>query len=120
MSSEIRTEGNSATMVEQSSPLRLVEHSPAYWTATFDNPPLNLFDPETHAALRLLLDRIEVSDQLRVVVFNSATPDYFIAHFDMQRGTDVVDIAGAAPISAWPDTVRRLSGAPVVSIASIR
>jgi hypothetical protein len=46
------------------SPLRVTEHSPAYWTATFDAPPLNLFGPDTHAALRRLLDRIKVFLQL--------------------------------------------------------
>ena len=27
--------------------LRITHHSPAYWRSTFDNPPLNLMDPET-------------------------------------------------------------------------
>lgn len=101
-------------------PLCVTEHSPAYWTATFDDPPLNLFGPETHAALRLLLDRIEASDELRVVVFDSAVPDFFLAHFDIARGDEVPDIPGAAPISAWPETMARLVAAPVISIAAIR
>ena len=35
--------------------LNVTKVSPAYWRATFDDPPLNLFDPETFAALRLLM-----------------------------------------------------------------
>ena len=107
-------------MDPSSSPLRVVEHSPSYWTVVIDNPPLNLFDPETHAALRLVLDRAEENDKLRVLVVESAVEGYFIAHFDMVRGREVPDIPGAAPITEWAQTVHRLVEAPFISIASVR
>jgi len=100
--------------------LNVTKVSPAYWRATFDNPPLNLFDPETFAALRLLMDDLEQDEDVRVVVFDSATPDYFVAHFDMVRGREVVDIPGAAPITEFPNFVLRLANSRVVSIAAIR
>ena len=31
---------------------------------------------------------IEVADALKILVFESANPDYFIAHYDMQRLTN--------------------------------
>jgi enoyl-CoA hydratase/carnithine racemase len=46
--------------------VRITEHDAAYWTATFDSPPLNLFGAEMHAGLRLLLDRMEASDEVKV------------------------------------------------------
>jgi enoyl-CoA hydratase/carnithine racemase len=51
--------------------------------ATIDHPPINLFD----LALMLELDRfgreVEVDDDVRVVVVDSADPDFFIAHADV-------------------------------------
>jgi enoyl-CoA hydratase/carnithine racemase len=101
-------------------PVRVTEHSPAYWTATLDAPPLNLFGPETHAALRRLLDRIEASEDLRVVVFDSAVPGYFIAHFDLARGMDAIQAEGAAPMTEWPQTMHRFATAPVLTVGKVR
>jgi enoyl-CoA hydratase/carnithine racemase len=102
-------------------PLRIVEHTPAYWQVTFDNPPINLFGPETYAQMRLLMDRLETDEHVRVVVFDSANPDYFIAHFDMERGFEVPDVPGAARIADdWHNFVVRLAKVPVVSIAAVR
>jgi enoyl-CoA hydratase/carnithine racemase len=36
-----------------------VPATPGYWTVTLNNPPINLFDPEMFAELRVLMDRIE-------------------------------------------------------------
>lgn len=100
--------------------LNVTKISPAYWRATFNNPPINLLDPETFAALRLLMDDIEQDDDVQVVVFDSANPDFFIAHYDMVRGREVVDVPGAAPIGDFPNFVSRLANSHVVSIAAIR
>lgn len=100
--------------------VRITEHDAAYWTATIDSPPLNLFGAEMHAGLRLLLDRMSASDEVKVVVLESGVPDYWIAHFDLERGLEVPDIPGAASMFEWPETVRRLASSPVITIASIR
>jgi enoyl-CoA hydratase/carnithine racemase len=50
---------------------------------TFDNPPINLFDPPMIADFRRLLDRLAASPDIRVVVFASANPDFFIGHADL-------------------------------------
>ena len=62
--------------------LRITHHSPAYWRATFDNPPLNLLDPEVTYELRNLINQIETANELKVVVFDSANPDFYIGHVD--------------------------------------
>jgi len=41
--------------------LRITHHSSAYWRATFDNPPLNLFDPEVAYELRELINQMETT-----------------------------------------------------------
>lgn len=95
--------------------------TPAYWRATFQNPPINLLDPEVHAGLRVLLDDLETDDEVRVVVFDSSDPDYFISHLDVTRMTEVPDIPGAADLAAdWHHFVTRLARVNVLSIASIR
>lgn len=102
-------------------PAGLTEHSPALLRFTIANPPINLFDPDVHAELRLLVDRMQADPELRVVIFDSADPDYFISHLDVARLSDVPDRPGAARLSdTWHDTVTRLARAPVLSIASIR
>ena len=65
--------------------LRITHHSPAYWRATFDNPPLNLLDPEVAYELRDLIDQMETSKELKVIVFDSADPDFYIGHVDIIR-----------------------------------
>ncbi|MEU3410302.1 enoyl-CoA hydratase/isomerase family protein [Streptomyces sp. NPDC006658] len=88
--------------------------SPAYWRVTFDSPPINLVTYEVFAALGDLVDRMETDEDLKVVVFDSADPDYFLAHFDL--------IPPKAPYTgpSWLDTASRLARSHVVSIASIR
>lgn len=100
--------------------LHAVAVTPAYWRITFDNPPINLYDPEMFAALRQLAERMENDPALQVVVFDSADPDFFIAHYDVLRGSELPDLPGAAPFTAWPAFVTRLAQSRVVSIASIR
>lgn len=107
-------------MASANAVLNVTKVSPAYWRATFNNPPINLFDPETFAALRLLMDDLEQDGNVQVIVFDSANPDFFIAHYDMVRGREELDIPGAAPISDFPNFASRLANSHVVSIAEIR
>ena len=50
---------------------------------TIDNPPMNLMTLEMMDDLFRLSEEIKRDDQIRVIVFDSADPDYFIAHFDV-------------------------------------
>lgn len=100
--------------------LTISEVNPAYWRVTIGNPPINLYDPEMFAELRVLMDRIEASDELKVVVFDSSNPDYFVAHYDLERGEIIPDVPGAAPFGEWPNFVTRLAQSRVVSIAKLR
>ncbi|MGF7133064.1 enoyl-CoA hydratase/carnithine racemase [Paraburkholderia sp. EB58] len=97
----------------------LHEESASYWRVVFENPPLNLVNPDTLVQLRQLVGRIEAAPELKVVLFESANPDYFLAHYDMARAAEKVDGGGAVE-SPWIDFATRLAYAPVVSIASVR
>ena len=50
---------------------------------TFDNPPINLLDLPMMLELDRLGREIEMDDNVKVVVFDSANPDFFIAHVDV-------------------------------------
>ena len=103
-----------------SSPLVVSKQSDAYWRATFDNPPLNLVDPETVLALRELMDALEADPTVKVVVFDSADEDFFIAHFDIARGGELPLEPGPTGLPIWSDLAARLTRAPFVTIAEIR
>ena len=88
---------------------------PGRWTITFSNPPINMFLPETIVELGALITDLEADPSVKVVVFQSANPEFFVAHLDVAK-------AAAQPgvLDLWRNFVLRLPSAPVVSIAKIR
>ena len=70
-------------MTTSSTPVRIVEETPAYWRALFDNPPSTSSTAACSRASQSLLSRMDASPDLRVVVFESANPEFYLAHFDM-------------------------------------
>ena len=74
-------------MTTSSTPVRIVEETPAYWRVLFDNPPLNVVDASVFEGLQDLLARMDASPNLRVVVFESANPEFYLAHFDLTGKT---------------------------------
>ena len=88
---------------------------PGRWTITFDSPPINMFGPDTLVELGALLTDIEADPSLKVVVFQSANPEFFIAHLDVAKAVKRPEVLGL-----WRNFVLRLSSSPVVSIAKIR
>jgi len=81
--------------------LHITRHSRAYWRITFDNPPLNLIDPEVLHELQDLINQFESANELKVVVFDSANPEFYIAHVDILRG------GGRDPNDVGPTGLRR-------------
>ena len=88
---------------------------PGLWTITFGNPPINMFVPTTIVELGELMTELEAGRSVKVVVFQSANPDFFIAHLDVAKAAERPEVLGL-----WRDFVLRLSSNPVVSIAKIR
>jgi enoyl-CoA hydratase/carnithine racemase len=85
------------------------------WTIIFNNPPINMFVPSTIVELGVLMTDLEADPSVKVVVFQSANPDFFIAHLDVAKAAGRPEA-----LALWRDFVLRLSSAPVVSIAKIR
>jgi enoyl-CoA hydratase/carnithine racemase len=88
---------------------------PGRWTITFSNPPINMFLPTTIVELGALMTALDADPSVKVVVFQSANPDFFVAHLDVAKAAERPEALGL-----WRDFVLRLSSAPVVSIAKIR
>src|SRR6202012_1064349 len=95
---------------------------PSYCRVTFDHPPINTITATTVAELAELVGLIERDPDLNVVVFESANPDFYLAHYDGENDPGRTAALGAGPtgMHAWLDLLVRLSRAPVVSIAAIR
>jgi enoyl-CoA hydratase/carnithine racemase len=102
--------------------IRLEKRSPSYWRVTFDNPPLNIFGPETIPQLEEIIQSVETDQRLKVVVFDSAVEGFFLTHYNfLAKLEDSTSMpAGRTGLQPLPDMLARLSRAPVVSIASIR
>jgi enoyl-CoA hydratase/carnithine racemase len=102
--------------------VRITRRSAAYWQVTFDNPPLNIIGPREVLRLQQILGEIEADSKVKVVVFDSAVPDYFMAHYDLL--VPLADSAGMTPgptgMHPVPDFMARLSRLKPVTIVSIR
>jgi len=110
-------------MTESAAHVRVIEETPAYWRVVFDNPPLNLVDATMFEGLQGLLARMDASPNLRVVVFESDNPDFYLAHFDLSdeaRNVGLLKTVGPSGLPTLIDTFVRLTKSPVVSIAKIR
>jgi enoyl-CoA hydratase/carnithine racemase len=83
-------------------------------------PPMNLLGPELVRDLVSLIQRAEAANPLKVLVFTSADPDYFISHVDVTRiaeyRAEAAKLTGEASIAIL---FRHLSASRLVSIAQI-
>ncbi|WP_234544836.1 enoyl-CoA hydratase/isomerase family protein [Streptomyces shenzhenensis] len=89
--------------------------SPGYHRVTFDNPPLNLYDPEVEARLAEIVEQLDADPEVKVVVFDSAHPDFFIAHHNLGR---VGEFGEGMPV--WFALVDRLAKARFITVGSLR
>jgi enoyl-CoA hydratase/carnithine racemase len=102
--------------------LRVTRRSSGYCRVTFDHPPINAINAMTVLELAELVGLVEQDPDLNVIVFDSANPDFYLAHYDTERGPGGTVAIGVGPAGthAWLELLARLSRAPVISIASIR
>jgi enoyl-CoA hydratase/carnithine racemase len=108
-------------VAESTGPLRVIEETPAYWRVVFDYPPFNIVDGTLYESLQQLLGRMDSSSDLRVVVFESANPDFYLAHFDLTgKIGNILTAVGPSGLPILTDTFVRLTKSPVISIAKIR
>jgi|UniRef100_A0A0B7KA94 enoyl-CoA hydratase/carnithine racemase len=95
--------------------IRVTKVTPSYWRATFSNAPFNLLNSNFYLDFYALVDQLENDQEVKVVVFDSEVPDFWISR---------IDIANPAPpelsSEVWWGNVTRLSNLPLITVASIR
>ena len=91
-------------------------------TVTIDNPPINIVTLPLYAELMQLIEALQKEPELSVVVFKSAHPDFFLAHFDveaiLQFPTDG-DAERSAELNPFHLMCERLRTMDKVTIAQI-
>ena len=87
-----------------------------HWKVVLDNPPINLINDSMYDELYDLVTEIEIEADagLKVVTFESANPDFFIAHYSSAEPRSRF---GVPP---WIESAQRLAASSVLSIAVIR
>src|SRR5215468_10888564 len=95
--------------VPDTSQLNIDRTYPGRWTITFSNPPINMFVPTTIVELGALMRDLEADPSVKVAVFQSANPDFFIAQLDVANAAERPEA-----LDLWRDSVLRLSSMPVV------
>src|SRR4030088_2293715 len=108
-------------MAESTAPVRVIEETSTYWRVLFDYPPFNIVDATIFEGLQDLLARMGASPSLRVVVFESANREFYLAHFDLTGKTaNIRSAVGPSGLPILTDTFVRITRSPVASIAKIR
>src|SRR5579872_256330 len=108
-------------MTKSAAPVRVINETSAYWRVLFDYPPFNILDATIFEGLQDLLARMDSSPNLRVVVFESANPEFYLAHFDLTgKIGNITTAVGRTGLPILTDTFVRLTTSPVVSMAKIR
>jgi enoyl-CoA hydratase/carnithine racemase len=89
--------------------------------ATIDHPPLNLLDGPLLDELDRLANALAEDDRVRVVVFDSADPEFFIAHADVEGmiGRGDPQATRRARLSRFARMTERYRTMPKATIALI-
>lgn len=91
---------------------------------TIDNAPVNVLSLQMMAELTALLDALKDDEATKVVVFDSANPDFFIAHVDMTIAEDpnvfeklaAFALPGLNPFQSLSERVRRIPQVTIVKL----
>ena len=100
-----------------------VETAGGVAVCTIDNPPCNVMTPALYGDLVEFTKRVERDDAVQAVVFQSADPDFFIAHFDVEAILAFPTDGPARPSAALSDfhlmceRVRTMPKATIVKLA---
>lgn len=107
-------------MNEKKKLLKVTEPADGYLRVTIDNPPVNVFSEALFAELQDVMAIMETREDVKVVVFDSANPEFFIAHFDMFGDPTPWMEKQDNGLYGWPEFQERLSRSPVITISSVR
>ena len=89
--------------------------------ATVDHPPINLLDVPLMGEIGRLTQQVEADDEVRVLIVDSADPEFFIAHADVSLIQDLPadDTALHDELSPFNAVMERFRTLPKATIAVI-
>jgi enoyl-CoA hydratase/carnithine racemase len=87
---------------------------PGYWRVTLDNPPINTVDDQMYDEVFDLVESMDAEPALKVMTFESADPDFFLAHYGVGESTSRFGTP------RWLEAASRLARSNVLSIAVVR
>ena len=89
--------------------------------ATIDHPPINLLDVQLLTEIGRLADEVASDDEVRVLVVDSADPEFFIAHADVEliRNLPTDDTSLHDALSPFNAAMERFRTLPKATIAVI-
>lgn len=99
---------------------RLVRNG-AVLRVVFDHPPMNLFDQTMISECSALLDDLRADRSVRVVLFSSADPDFFLGHADLSLFLAPREGVPPKPVrlTLLQDLFERLRTVPQATIAVV-
>lgn len=86
---------------------------------TMNNPPINLLDAELIRELHDFSEVVEADEHVRVIVFKSADPDFFIAHADVTLFQDYQSALAHQSLKLFQQMTERFQRWPKVTIAQV-
>lgn len=89
--------------------------------ATIDHPPINLLDLPLMGEISRLTEDVAADDDVRVLIVDSADPEFFIAHADVEliQGLPTDDTALHDQLSSFHALMERFRTLPKATIAVI-
>lgn len=97
----------------------------AVMTVTFDHGEVNVMSATMCGEIFAIVGELAVNPQIKVVVFESANPDFFIAHFDLNdilksiSGDPSVPVSKYADINVLQSLSLSIAALPQVTIAKV-
>jgi enoyl-CoA hydratase/carnithine racemase len=94
-------------------------------TVTIGHPPLNVLDLALITELMRFVATVRADEQVRVIVFQSADPEFFLAHGDINFIADPASLAAfmgsvpPSPLNPMQELHEQLRTLPQVTIAKI-
>jgi enoyl-CoA hydratase/carnithine racemase len=101
-------------MGEAKTRLTVDKQVPGYWRVTLNHPPINTVDDAMYDEIFDLVQAIDAEPALKVVTFESANRDYFLAHYGIGESQSRF----GKP--RWRQAALQLANSNVLSIAVIR
>src|SRR3990167_5892702 len=86
---------------------------------TMNNPPINLLDAELILELHDFSEVVAADQHVRVIVFKSADPDFFIAHADVTLFQDYQSSLAHQSLKLFQQMTERFQRWPKVTIAQV-